>query len=62
MSVLLACMCVYHMKAWYLQRSEGSVGSPGSGVTDDCEPLFFNYGLLCFVCLFILFLRQGLSM
>lgn len=35
------------MKAWYLQRSEGSVGSPGSGVTDDCEPLFFNYGLLC---------------
>lgn len=26
------------MHAWYPWRSEESVGSPVTGVTDDCEP------------------------
>lgn len=38
MVVLLACMLVYHMHAWFLQRLENSVIFPGTGVTDVDEP------------------------
>ena len=31
-------MSVDHGYTWYLQRSEENVRSPGTGVTDGCEP------------------------
>lgn len=37
-SALPACMCVHSMHVWGLRRSEEGVGSPGTGVTDGCEP------------------------
>ena len=37
MDMLLAYMSMYHMHAW-CQRSEEGVGSPGTWVTDGCEP------------------------
>lgn len=36
MSVLFACMSVFCMHAWYLQRPEVGIGS-GTVVADDCE-------------------------
>lgn len=38
MSVLPACIYVCHMRAWFLQRSEAGVGSPGTRAMDGCEP------------------------
>lgn len=32
--ILPAYLSVHHLHAWYPQRSEQSVGSPGTGVTD----------------------------
>ena len=32
------CTCVGHICVWCLQRSEEGVRSPGTGVTDGCEP------------------------
>lgn len=37
MFVLPACMCVYHVSAWYLWRSEDSIGSSGSRVTSSSK-------------------------
>jgi hypothetical protein len=36
-SILLACMYMYHMFAWYPCRPEEGVGCPGTEVTDGCE-------------------------
>lgn len=38
MIVLPACMHVYHVCAWYLQRPEEGVRSPGTEVIDSCKP------------------------
>ena len=38
LSVLPACVYVYHVSAWYLQKSEEGIKSPGTGVTDSCKP------------------------
>ena len=38
MNVLPACVPVSHVCAWCLWRSEEGIGSPETGVTDDCEP------------------------
>jgi hypothetical protein len=38
MGILLACMFVCHICAWCLKRLEEGIKSPGTGVTDDCEP------------------------
>ena len=35
---LLPCMYVYHMQSWYAQRLEEGIGSPRTGVMDDCKP------------------------
>ena len=35
---LPACMYVYHVCAWCLWRPEEGIRSPGTGVTDGCEP------------------------
>ena len=40
MSVLPACMYVYHMYAWCQWRPEEGIGSPGTGVLDGCEALY----------------------
>jgi hypothetical protein len=40
MSVLPACVPLYHLYAWSVQRTEEDIGSPGTGVTGGCEPLF----------------------
>jgi hypothetical protein len=37
-SVLTACVFAHQMCAWWPQRSEKGVESPGNRVTDDCEP------------------------
>lgn len=37
-NVLPACICMYHFHAWCSWRSEEDMGSPGTGVTDGCEP------------------------
>lgn len=37
MSVLSACLYVYHMFAWCERRSEEGITCPGNGVTDGCE-------------------------
>lgn len=37
-NILPACMCMYHMDARGLQCSEKGSGSPGTEVTDGCEP------------------------
>ena len=37
MNVLLACLSVYHMHAWSLQKPEEGIRTPGTGVTDGCE-------------------------
>lgn len=37
MSGFLACICVYHICAWWMQRPEKSIGSRGIGVTNRCE-------------------------
>lgn len=37
MGVLPSCMCVYHLRAWYLQRSEEEIGPFGTGVTEGCK-------------------------
>lgn len=37
MTVLPACISVYHMHAWCPQRSEEGIRSPGTGVPDNCE-------------------------
>ena len=31
-------VCMYTVYAWYPQRPEEDIGSPGTGVTDGCEP------------------------
>lgn len=42
---LSACMSVYHMHVWCLQRPEEGV-EPGTGaVTDGCEPSLGCWGL-----------------
>ena len=38
MSVLLACISVYHVCTQCQQRPEESTGSSGTRVTDGCEP------------------------
>ena len=38
MSVLPACISVYHACVWCLQRPEEEIRSPGIGVTDNCKP------------------------
>lgn len=38
--VLPACMFVYHVCVWYLQKSEESIRSGESGVIDLCELLY----------------------
>lgn len=38
-SECLECASVNHLHARFLQRLEEDVGSPGTRVTDDCEPL-----------------------
>lgn len=35
--VLLACLSVCYIHAWWPQRSEEEVRSPGTGVADECE-------------------------
>lgn len=45
MAVLCACMSVYHMHAWCLQRPEEGVESGTGAVTDDCEPPRGCWGL-----------------
>lgn len=37
MDALPVCMCVQHVSAWYLQRSEENIGYSGTGVTDGCK-------------------------
>lgn len=39
MSVLPACIYVYHVHAWHSQRPKESIRSTGIGVTDGCELL-----------------------
>ena len=50
MSVLLACMTVYHMHVWCPQESEDVIGSPETGVADCCKTPYrcweLNLGLL----------------
>lgn len=49
MSVLPACIYIYHMCALYLRRSHEGFGSPGTRVKDSCELCVFlelNLGLL----------------
>lgn len=42
--ILLLCVCllaylhVYHNHAWYQQRLEEGIVTPGTEVTDDCKP------------------------
>lgn len=31
-------MYVYHMHAWYLQKSGMKLGSPENGIRDGCKP------------------------
>lgn len=35
---LLACLSVYHMHFWFLQKPEEDAGSPETRVTDGYEP------------------------
>lgn len=37
MHILPEWIYVYHMHAWCLQKSEGSIQSPSTGATDGCE-------------------------
>lgn len=37
--VLAACMFVYHMCVWYLQKTDEDIRSSETGVTDYCELL-----------------------
>lgn len=37
--VLPLCLPIHHMHAWCPQRPEEDAGSPGTGVTEDCELL-----------------------
>lgn len=43
MTVLPACISVYHMHAWCPQRSEEGIRSPGTEVMDGCGPPY-RYG------------------
>lgn len=36
-------MSVHHMCAWYLWMSEEGTESPGSEITDGCEPLYKHW-------------------
>lgn len=36
MSILLACLSVYHVDAWYLWKPEEGTGASGSRGTDGC--------------------------
>ena len=36
---LTACTYVYHVPAWYIQRSEEGVRSPGTSVKSDGKPM-----------------------
>ena len=38
MDILPARMSVYHLPAWFLQRSEEGIVFSETGVTDSCEP------------------------
>lgn len=38
MSVLIACVSVQHLCAWYSWRTEEGLRSPGIGVVDSYEP------------------------
>lgn len=38
MNALPACLSVYHVCAWILQRSEEDFRSPETGVMVGCEP------------------------
>lgn len=40
MSVLLTCMYVLYMFAFYPQRPEDGIKSPGTEIVDDCESLW----------------------
>lgn len=40
MGVLPACMYVCHIHAWNFCGPEESVGSPGTGEADACEPTY----------------------
>lgn len=37
MSVLLTCVCVYYVPAWYCQKSEEGVESLGTRIPNSCE-------------------------
>jgi hypothetical protein len=39
MSILPAYMSMQHLCTWYPQRTEEGVRTPGTGITDSCEPL-----------------------
>lgn len=38
MNVLLDCMSMYHIHAWFLRRLEERIRSPGTELMDCCEP------------------------
>lgn len=37
MNASCICIHVYHIHAWYPQRSVDGIGTPGNGITDVCE-------------------------
>lgn len=40
MNILLTCMYVLYMFAFYPQRPEDGIKSPGTEIVDDCESLW----------------------